>query len=89
MTDPRRAPGADLPQWVAHVTDRLGVDPALVDVDRLLNVSSEVAHTVARPAVPVTMFVAGLAAAGRTPDEIAVLLADVEASARAWDDEPA
>lgn len=89
MTDPRRAPGADLPQWVAHVTDRWGVDPALVDVDRLLSVSSDVAHSVARPAVPVTMFVAGLAAAGRTPDEIAALLADVEATAQAWDDERA
>ena len=89
MTDPRRAPGADLPEWVAHVTERYGIDPALVDVDRLLNVSSEVAHTVARPAVPVTMFVAGLAAAGRTPDEVAALLANVEAAAQAWGDETA
>ncbi|AEI10615.1 DUF6457 domain-containing protein [Cellulomonas gilvus] len=84
MTDPRTAPGADLPQWVAHVTALLGVDPGAVDVDRLLGLSSDVAHAVARPAVPVTMFVAGLAAAGRTPDEVAALLADVEAAARAW-----
>ena len=89
MTDPRRAPGADLPQWVAHVVAQLGVDAELVDVDRLLNVSSDVAHSVARPAVPVTMFVAGLAAAGRTPDEVTALLAEVETAARAWDDEPA
>ena len=87
MTDPRRAPGADLPQWVAHLTERLGVDPALVDIDRLLPLSSDVAHSVARPAVPVSMFVAGLAAAGRTPDEIAALLDDVGATARAWVDE--
>jgi hypothetical protein len=84
MTDPRRAPGADLPQWVAYVVERFGVD-----VDRLLNVSSDVAHSVARPAVPVTMFVAGLAAAGRTPDEVAALLGDIEAAAQAWGDEPA
>lgn len=89
MTDPRRAPGADLPLWVDHLTDRLGVERGLVDVDRLLDLSSEVAHSVARPAVPVSMFVAGLAAAGRTPDEIAAILADVEAAASAWDDEPA
>jgi hypothetical protein len=89
MTDPRRAPGADLPQWVAYVVERFGVDPALVDVERLLNVSSDVAHSVARPAVPVTMFVAGLAAAGRTPDEVAALLGDIEAAAQAWGDEPA
>ncbi|GEA80871.1 DUF6457 domain-containing protein [Cellulomonas sp. CW35] len=84
MTDPRRAPGADLPQWVEHLTTRLGVDPALVDVDRLLELSSGVAHSVARPAVPVSMFVAGLAAAGRSPDEIAALLADVDSAAAAW-----
>lgn len=84
MTDPRRAPGADLPQWVEHLTARLGVDPALVDVDRLLELSSGVAHSVARPAVPVSMFVAGLAAAGRSPDEIAALLADVDSAAAAW-----
>jgi len=86
MTDPRRAPGADLPQWVAHLTERLGVDPALVDIDRLLPLSSDVAHSVARPAVPVSMFVAGLAAAGRSSDEIAALLEDVGATARAWGD---
>ncbi|UJP40702.1 DUF6457 domain-containing protein [Cellulomonas palmilytica] len=85
MTDPRRAPGADLPLWVEHLTSRLGVDPALVDVDRILDLSSGVAHSVARPAVPVSMFVAGLAAAGRSPDEIAALLAEVDEAAAAWD----
>lgn len=89
VNDPRRAPGADLPLWVEHLTGRLGVERELVDVDRLLDLSSEVAHSVARPAVPVSMFIAGLAAAGRTPDEIAALLADVEATASAWDDESA
>jgi len=91
-TDPRRAPGADLPEWVAHVTARLGVDPARVDIDRLLALSSEVAHGVARPAVPVTMFVAGLAAAGLPSDELAALLDAVEREAVTWaadGDEPA
>lgn len=84
MSDPRRAPGADLPEWVEHLASSLGVDPALVDVDRILALSSEVAHGVARPAVPISMFVAGLAAAGRTPDEIATVLAQVETTAQAW-----
>ena len=65
--DPRRAPGADLPAWIESLTAALGVDRALVDIDRLLEVAADVAHQVARPAVPVTMFIAGLAAAGSRP----------------------
>ncbi len=87
MSDPRRAPGADLSLWVEHLTERLSVGPELVDVDRLLELSSDVAHAVARPAVPVSMFVAGLAAAGRTPQEVAALLVQVEDLAHAWGDE--
>ncbi len=91
--DPRRAPGADLPEWVDHIAEVLGVERSLIDVDRLLALSSEVAHGVARPAVPVTMFVAGLAAAGADPGRIAELLDDVEREAVSWhasdDDAPA
>ncbi|CAM5787549.1 DUF6457 domain-containing protein [Cellulomonas persica] len=89
VSDPRRGPGADLPEWVEHLASTLTVDPALVDVDRILALAGEVAHSVARPAVPISMFVAGLAAAGRTPDEIAALLARVETAAQAWGEERA
>lgn len=78
--DPRRAPGADLPAWLAHIARELGVDLSLVDVERVLNVSGDVAHSVARPAVPVTMMIAGAAlAAGRTD-----VLDVVEREAQAW-----
>ncbi|GEL94186.1 DUF6457 domain-containing protein [Cellulomonas composti] len=91
--DPRRAPGADLPQWVDHITALLGVKRSRVDLDRLLDLSSEVAHGVARPAVPVTMFVAGLAAADLPADEVVALLDRVERAAVTWtaagDDAPA
>ena len=60
---PTPRPGADLPEWIDQITAELGVERELVDIDRLLKVASDVAHQVARPAVPVTMFVAGLAAA--------------------------
>ena len=83
--DPRRAPGADLPDWIDQLTAALGVDRDLVDIDRLLQVSSDVAHQVARPAVPLTMFVAGLAAASSDP---AGVLARIEALAAAWNAEP-
>ncbi|GEM00169.1 DUF6457 domain-containing protein [Cellulomonas terrae] len=79
--DPRRAPGADLPEWIDQITTALGVERELVDIDRLLQVSSDVAHQVARPAVPVTMFVAGLAAASSNPSDV---LAWVEARAAEW-----
>ena len=82
--DPRRAPGADLPEWIDQITAALGVERELVDIDRLLQVSSDVAHQVARPAVPVTMFVAGLAAASSNPSDV---LAWVEARAAAWNAE--
>ncbi|NUU17137.1 molybdopterin-guanine dinucleotide biosynthesis protein MobA [Cellulomonas humilata] len=79
--DPRRAPGADLPAWIESLTAALGVDPTLVDTDRLLGVAADVAHQVARPAVPITMFIAGLAAVGADP---APILARIEAEAAAW-----
>ncbi|WP_456844926.1 DUF6457 domain-containing protein [Cellulomonas sp. P5_C6] len=79
--DPRRAPGADLPAWIDQITAALGVERELVDIDRLLEVASDVAHQVARPAVPVTMFVAGLAAASSNPSDV---LAWIEGRAQAW-----
>jgi hypothetical protein len=78
--DPRRAPGADLPAWVAHIAAELGVDVSLVDVDRILSVASDVAHSVARPAVPVTSLVAGIALAAGRADALDV----VEREAQAW-----
>ena len=83
--DPRRAPGADLPEWIDQITTALGVERDLVDIDRLLEVAADVAHQVARPAVPVTMFVAGLAAASSNPSDV---MAWIEDRARAWTAEP-
>jgi hypothetical protein len=83
--DPRRAPGADLPVWIDQLCEALGVDRSLVDIDRVLEVSSSVAHQVARPAVPVSMFVAGLAAAGTDPATVDRLLTQIVERADAWE----
>lgn len=83
--DPRRAPGADLPRWIDDLCTALGVDRALVDIDRILDVSSSVAHQVARPAVPVSMFVAGLAAAGGDPAAVHRLLTRIVERTDAWE----
>lgn len=40
----------------------LGLDPAAVDRDLILDLTKDVAHNVARPAAPLSAFVAGLAA---------------------------
>jgi hypothetical protein len=52
---------ADLDRWVAMVADALGVDPSALDRDLVLDLTRDVAHTVARPAVPLTTFLMGLA----------------------------
>ena len=83
--DPRRAPGADLPAWIDQLCEALGVDRAMVDIDRILEVSSSVAHRVARPAVPVSMFVAGLAAAGTDPAAVERLLTQIVERTDAWE----
>jgi len=83
--DPRRAPGADLPEWIDQLCAALGVDRAMVDIDRILEVSSDVAHRVARPAVPVSMFVAGLAAAGTDPAAVERLLTQIVERTDAWE----
>lgn len=51
----------DLEGWVRSAGRELGVDPDGVDVDLLLALAREVAHGVARPAVPLTGFLVGYA----------------------------
>ncbi|UFU07232.1 DUF6457 domain-containing protein [Ruania halotolerans] len=48
-------------EWVRHACAELGVDPALVDLRALLDMTRDVAHHVDRPAAPVTAYLVGLA----------------------------
>jgi CO/xanthine dehydrogenase Mo-binding subunit len=50
-----------LESWVDELATALGVDPAEVDVTRLLDVARDAAHSVARPAAPLTTYLVGLA----------------------------
>ncbi|MFC4062091.1 DUF6457 domain-containing protein [Planomonospora corallina] len=50
-----------LEEWTALVCRELGVDPARVDRDALLDLTKDVAHGVARPAAPLTAYILGLA----------------------------
>jgi hypothetical protein len=62
----------DLDGWVVTVAEALGVDPAGITVDEVLDLASVAAHSVVRPAAPLTTFVAGLAAgrAGGSANDI-------------------
>ena len=70
--------------WAAAVCAELGLDPAVPDLHAILDVARDAAHSVARPAAPLTTFLLGLAV-GRgaaLPDAAA----RVSALAAAWPD---
>lgn len=57
-----------LAEWTARICQELGIDPERVDRDRILDLTKEVAHGVARPAAPLTAYLLGLAeGAGTAP----------------------
>lgn len=59
-----------LTEWTALACKELGIDPARVDRDVILDLTKEVAHGVARPAAPLTAYLLGLAqGAGTAPDD--------------------
>ncbi|MDP9867430.1 hypothetical protein J2S55_006696 [Streptosporangium brasiliense] len=59
-----------LTEWTAIVCRELGVDPAEIDRDALLDLTKEVAHGVTRPAAPLTAYLLGLAqGAGTAPPD--------------------
>jgi hypothetical protein len=52
-----------LDEWIAAVCTALGVSPDRVDRALILDLAREAAHGVARPAAPLTTYLAGLAVA--------------------------
>ncbi|GII93833.1 DUF6457 domain-containing protein [Sinosporangium siamense] len=64
-----------LEEWTSTVCRELGIDPASLDRDEVLDLTREVAHNVARPAAPLTVYLLGLArGAGTGPEEAVALL---------------
>ncbi|MFF5112460.1 DUF6457 domain-containing protein [Streptosporangium sp. NPDC000509] len=71
-----------LKEWTALVCQELGIDPATVDRDEVLDLTREVAHGVARPAAPLTAYLLGVAqGAGTAPPDVVERLT---ALARSW-----
>lgn len=61
-----------LDDWVSDVLRTLELDPTGYDRDLLLDLTRDVAHRVARPAAPLTAYLAGLAAGGAGGDRKAL-----------------
>lgn len=61
-----------LDDWVAAMAAELGLDELELDVEQVLDLAGDAAHSVTRIAAPLTTFVAGYAAgmAGGKPDDI-------------------
>lgn len=65
----------DRSAWAAFVEQScadLGVDPNLVDVDRILELTALIAHESVRPMAPIGAFIVGLAVGSQgTPEDVA------------------
>lgn len=73
-----------LDDWVDAVQDELGLEID-VDVSQVLDIAKVAAHSVQRPAAPVTTFLLGYAAAQQGGvDEIPDLSERLEALAERW-----
>jgi hypothetical protein len=60
-----------LDEWTTQLAAALGVPVELVDRSSLLDLARDAAHGVARPAAPLTTYLAGLAIGrGATPEEV-------------------
>lgn len=67
--------------WVKAVSAELDL-PADVNVDVILDVARVAAHSVERPAAPVTTFLLGMAVAGGT--DVNEAAAKIQALAETW-----
>jgi hypothetical protein len=56
-----------LDEWIEAACAELGLDPADVHRDLILDMARDVAHGVARPAAPLTAYLMGLAVGSGTP----------------------
>ncbi len=54
-------------EWIAQVTEALGLPPDSVDLRAVLDLTRDVAHGVDRPAAPVTAYLLGIAVGRGTP----------------------
>jgi len=74
--------------WLEAASEELGLDAEEVSIGTILGVAGKVAHTVARPAAPLSTFLLGLAVA-RAGDgaDLKSLARQINARAERWQQE--
>ena len=79
-------PPEALDDWLAALAAHLGLDAEIIPTGLLLDVARDVAHNVARPAAPLSLFLVGLAAArdGGSADDIVAASAAATELALRW-----
>lgn len=90
MSDSTRTlPPEALDEWADALRDRYGLAAADVPIAGVLDLARDVANGVARPAAPLSAFVAGLVA-GRAGDDEAIsrVLDEIAVLAREWPHPP-
>jgi hypothetical protein len=55
-------PAAELEEWVKELLTALELADTKVDIDQVLSLAGVAAHTIVRPAAPLTTYLAGYAA---------------------------
>jgi len=75
-----------LDEFTRTVSQALGLDESALDRDLVLNLTKDVAHSVARPAAPLAAFLVGLAAgkAGGSADDVRAAAQKVAALANGY-----
>lgn len=67
-----------LDEWIVVVCTALGLSPQDVDRSLVLDLAREAAHGVARPAAPLTTYLAGVAVGrGADPREVVATIRDL------------
>jgi hypothetical protein len=84
VPEPRQ--GGTLDAWMAALAEALGLPERTFDVAGLLDAARDVAHGVARPAAPVSLYLVGLAVgrAGGSADDFAGASDRMTALAATW-----
>ena len=79
-------PPEALDAWAEALRELFGLDPDDIPVTVILDLARDVAVGVARPAAPLSAFVAGLAAgkAGGTPEQVRRSVAEITSLAHGW-----
>lgn len=78
-----------LGEWAAALEERYDLSAEQIPTDAILKLAAVAAHSVTRPAAPLTTFVAGLLAGiqGGAGDDIDARIAELAEAARAWEGE--